>query len=153
MQNYIEPFFGSGAVLLARPLPFDGVETVNDLDGMIANFWRALKADFENVADYADQPINENDLHAKHAWLVGQKDSMQARLEGDPEWFDAKIAGWWVWGMACWIGRGFCSGEGPWQVIEQDGESATGPPGECAGGESATGPPGRCGPRGESATG
>ena len=122
MQNYIEPFFGSGAVLLARPLPFDGVETVNDLDGMIANFWRALKADFENVADYADQPINENDLHAKHAWLVGQKDSMQARLEGDPEWFDAKIAGWWVWGMACWIGSGFCSGEGPWQVIEQDGE-------------------------------
>ena len=121
VPNYVEPFFGSGAVLLGRPLPFDGSETVNDADGLLANFWRALRDDPEAVAYHADWPVNENDLHARHAWLVGVKDSLQARLEGDPDYFDAKVAGWWVWGMACWIGSGFCSGEGPWRVVEVDG--------------------------------
>jgi D12 class N6 adenine-specific DNA methyltransferase len=120
LKSYIEPFFGSGAVLLNRPQPFEGVETVNDFDALICNFWRALKADPDKVAELADWPINENDANARHAWLVGQKDSLQARVEGDPEYFDVKIAGWWVWGMACWIGGGFCSGNGPWQVVEEE---------------------------------
>lgn len=120
VSNYVEPFFGSGACLLGRPLPFEGNETVNDLDGYIANFWRAIKWHPDEVAENADCPVNENDLHARHAWLVAQKDSLRARLEGDPEFCDAKIAGWWVWGMACWIGGGFCSGKGPWRV--QDGK-------------------------------
>jgi len=34
----------------------------------------------------------------------------------DPDWFDAKIAGWWVWGQSCWIAGGWCSGKGPWVV-------------------------------------
>jgi hypothetical protein len=118
VRNYVEPFFGSGAMLLGRPLPFDGTETVNDFDGLLANFWRALQSDPDAVAHHADWPVNENDLHARHAWLVGQKDSLQARLEGDPEFFDVKVAGWWVWGMACWIGSGFCSGKGPWGVVD-----------------------------------
>ena len=120
VQNYIEPFFGSGAVFLNRPLPFDGTETVNDADGLICNFWRALKADPDAVANYADWPVNENDLHARHSWLVGQKDTLQSRLEGDAEHHDTKAAGWWAWGMACWIGGGFCSGDGPWQIVEAD---------------------------------
>ncbi len=120
MRNYVEPFFGSGATLFLRPQPFAGTETVNDYDGLLANFWRAVQADPEAVAYYADWPVNENDLHARHSWLVGVKDSLQARLEGDPDYFDAKIAGWWCWGMCCWIGSGFCSGKGPWQAV--DGE-------------------------------
>jgi hypothetical protein len=120
VKGYIEPFFGSGAVMLNRPQPFDGVETVNDLDGFVSNFWRAVKADPDKVAEYADWPVIENDLHARHSWLVGRKDSLQARLEGDPDYFDAKIAGWWAWGMACWIGGGFCKGVGPWQVVEDE---------------------------------
>ena len=121
VRNFVDPFFGSGAMLLERPEPFDGTETINDLDGMVANFWRATSADWKAVAKHADHPVNENDLHARHAWLVGVKDSLQAKLEGDPAYFDAKIAGWWVWGVACWIGSGFCSGKGPWQVAEVDG--------------------------------
>ena len=35
VKNYVEPFFGSGAVLLNRPQPFHGTETVNDKDGYI----------------------------------------------------------------------------------------------------------------------
>ena len=46
VPNYVEPFFGSGAVLFKRPAEHDWahrIETVNDADGMVANFWRALK--------------------------------------------------------------------------------------------------------------
>lgn len=111
---------GSLAVLLGRPQPFVGTETVNDADGLLANFWRALKDDPEAVADAADWPVNENDLHARHAWLVGQKESITSRLEGDPDWFDAKAAGWWCWGICAWIGSGWCSGKGPWKVTESE---------------------------------
>jgi site-specific DNA-adenine methylase len=121
VRCYIEPFFGSGAVLLGRPQPFDGVETVNDMDGLISNFWRAIKHDPEGVAHYADWPVFENDLHARHVWLVERKDRLQAKLEGDPEFYDAKIAGWWVWGMSVWIGGEFCSGKGPWKRKKIDG--------------------------------
>lgn len=117
VRNYVEPFFGSGAVLLGRPEPFSGTETVNDGDGLMSNFWRAVQQAPEDVAEHADWPANENDLHARHSWLVGQKDSLQSRLEGDPDYFDPKIAGWWCWGLCCWIGSGWCSGEGPWQPI------------------------------------
>lgn len=119
--NFIEPFFGSGAVLLARPTShqwWDRIETVNDLDGMISNFWRAVQADPDDVAQWADWPVNENDLTARHLWLVNQKGLMQARLEGAPDWYDAKVAGWWVWGISQWIGSGWCSGEGPWQSVD-----------------------------------
>jgi hypothetical protein len=120
VNNYVEPFFGSGAVLLRRPAPFGGTETVNDADGLVANFWRALRADPEGVATFADWPVNENDMHARHAWLVGRKDPLQARLEGDPDYFDPKVAGWWAWGVSCWIGSGFCSGRGPWRAVEAE---------------------------------
>jgi hypothetical protein len=111
----VEPFAGSLAVLLARPHP-PQIETVNDADGFICNFFRALQSDPETVARYADWPVNENDLHARHRWLVGQRQGLTARLEGNPEYCDARIAGWWVWGISCWIGGGWCSGQGPWTV-------------------------------------
>ena len=94
------------------------METVNDLDGFVANFWRALEHDPEQVAHYADYPVNESDLHARHIWLVNQRETFTARLEGDPDYYDAKVAGWWVWGLCCWIGGGWCSGEGPWQSVD-----------------------------------
>ena len=125
VHNFVEPFFGSGAVLLARPDCHGWwvrIETVNDKDGFICNFYRALQADPGGVQKYADWPALEPDLHARHSWLVGQKDSLQCRLEGNPDYYDVKIAGWWVWGMALWIGGGFCSGDGPWRVVEgEDG--------------------------------
>ena len=118
VDNYVEPFAGSLAVLLAAPR-VARTETVNDLDGFICNFWRALAADPEAVAHHADWPVNENDLHARHAWLVEQRPTLTARLEGDPEFYDFRIAGWWVWGICCWIGGGWCSGHGPW--VRRDG--------------------------------
>lgn len=104
--NYVEPFAGSLAVLLARPYQVR-TETVNDADCYLANFWRATQSDPEAVAHYADWPVNEIDLHARHKWLVSQ-DEFRERMITDPEYHDAKIAGWWVWGLSCWIGSGWC---------------------------------------------
>lgn len=117
VTNYIEPFCGSAAVLLARPHE-PHLETINDTDGYIVNAYRAIRADSRAVAAWADWPQFESDLHARHAWLVKQRVDLIPRLEGDPEYFDVKIAGWWLWGMALWIGGEFCSGNGPWKVVD-----------------------------------
>jgi DNA adenine methylase len=105
--NYIEPFFGSGAVLLARPGGAGKIETINDADRYLANFWRAVSADPEGVARWADWPVNEADLHARHKWLVNQVE-FRERMHTDPDFYDVKIAGWWVWGLCQWIGGGWC---------------------------------------------
>ena len=110
MDNYVEPFAGSLAVLLKRPhWPFEAtrVETVNDKDAYVANFWRALQADPEAVARWADGPVNEVDLHAKHAWLHRQAEHVE-RLKVDPDHYDARIAGYWAWGLSSWIGDSWC---------------------------------------------
>jgi DNA adenine methylase len=114
VDNYVEPFAGSLAALLARPPGWNGVETVNDADHYIVNFWRALKNDPVGVAQYANNPVNEADLTSRHLWLVNTGKERIAHLEGDPDYYDSKVAGWWVWGICCWIGSGFCSGTGPW---------------------------------------
>ena len=121
VRNYVEPFAGSLACLLHRPQPFFGTETVNDMDGFISNFWRAVQAAPSEVARHADRPVNENDLHAIHVRMIEEKQTLVPRLEGDLDWYDAKIAGLWCFGLCCWIGRGWCSGDGPWQVVEVDG--------------------------------
>lgn len=113
-MNYVEPFFGSGAVLFLRPGGAGHIETVNDADGFVANFWRAMRADSEAVADAADNPVNEADLHARHLWLLGQRERITDALCGDETFYDAKAAGYWAWGLCCWIGSGWCSGNGPW---------------------------------------
>lgn len=106
VHNYIEPFCGSCAVLLARPHA-PHIETVNDADGLLANFWRAMTMYPDEVARHADWPVNEADLVARHNWLVRERKSLTARLMADPEWCDVKAAGWWVWGISAWIGGGF----------------------------------------------
>ena len=117
VKNYVEPFFGSGAVLFLRPHA-PHIETINDADGMVANFWRALQRDPGGVAEWADWIVSEVDLHARHLWLIGQRDALTERLCADPDFYDTKAAGWWLWGICIWIGGGWCSGEGPWTVGE-----------------------------------
>lgn len=106
VANYVEPFAGSLAVLLARPSA-PRVETVNDLDCYLANFWRAVQRVPDEVAAFADWPVNEADLHARHTWLVGQT-AFRDRMMTDPEFYEARVAGWWLWGISQWIGDGWC---------------------------------------------
>jgi DNA adenine methylase len=117
--NYVEAFMGSGAVLLARPHP-PGLETVNDLDAHIPNFWRAMQRDPEGLARACDVPVFEVDQHAYHTWLIepARHEAFVSRLMGDPDYYDLTRAARWCAGLCMWIGNGWCSGEGPWQSVE-----------------------------------
>ena len=119
VDSYVEPFFGSGAVLLGRPSWHRvRVETVNDKDAYLANFWRAVSMDPDAVAAAADWPVSEADLTARHLWLLEQGPALTERLQCDPLHYDARAAGWWVWGQCAWIGSGWCSGRGPWRAVD-----------------------------------
>jgi DNA adenine methylase len=118
-ENYVEPFAGSAAMLLGRT-NIGHTETINDADGFVANFWRAVALDAGAVAHFADWPCNESDLFSRHSWLVRNRDSLLDGLHSAPDWFDAKVAGWWCWGSCNWIGSGWCAGTGPWV---HDGET------------------------------
>ena len=111
--NYSEPFAGGLASLLLRPNydPLLHTETINDLDCFVANFWRALQHDPNGVCHYCGQPVNEADLHSRHKWLINQSEFREKMLS-DPDFYDIKIAGWWVWGLCCWIGSGWCPQDG-----------------------------------------
>lgn len=106
-KQYIEPFCGSAAVLLAAPAPAS-LEVIGDMNGFVANFWRAVKHQPEKVAEWADYPVSHVDLGARHIWLMEQRAALEAGLD-DANWpGDAKVAGWWLWGQCSWIGSGWC---------------------------------------------
>jgi len=108
VNNYVEPFAGSLAVLLARP-DYGTIETVNDLNGWITNFWRSVKMAPEIVAKWCDKAVDEIEMHAIHAYLGNRLDTLVEKLRADPFFFDAELAGWWVWGQCCWIGDDWAS--------------------------------------------
>jgi hypothetical protein len=106
-KQYLEPFCGSAAVLLAAPAPCP-LEVVGDWNGFIANFWRAVVYQNDEVAKYADYPVSHVDIGARHGWLMEQRERLAAELQ-DPNWpGDAKVAGWWLYGQCAWIGSGWC---------------------------------------------
>lgn len=48
-RSYLEPFFGSGAVLFNKPP--SAIETVNDIDGDITNFFKVVRECPEELAE------------------------------------------------------------------------------------------------------
>ena len=76
---YVEPFFGSGAVLFAKPR--SKAEVVNDLDGNVVNFFRVCRdapeelaralyltpcsrSEYEEIQEiHAGQPMNLSLIH------------------------------------------------------------------------------------------
>ena len=47
-RSYVEPFFGSGAVLFNKPV--SDIETINDLDHDVVNLFRCIQEDAERLA-------------------------------------------------------------------------------------------------------
>ena len=71
VRNYVEPFFGSGAVLLNRPgwqPEASWIETVNDRDGFVANFWRAVSSDPDLGLDERPNALTLRELQKSIAW-------------------------------------------------------------------------------------
>ena len=120
-KQYIEPFCGSLAFVLAKKKPAS-LEGVGDGNGFIANFWRAVKHDPAAVASFADYPVSHIDLGARHTWLMEQRERLAVDLH-DCHWpGDAKVAGWWLWGQCSWIGSGWCD----WSKIPHVGNAGRG---------------------------
>lgn len=104
-ERYIEPFFGSGAVLLRRPAVGKS-EIVCDKDGYVANVWRALQFAPDETAKWCDWPCNHADLMARKARLLSSKSELLARLISDDTYHDPLLAGYWIWCASNWIGSG-----------------------------------------------
>ncbi|MBD5395007.1 MAG: DNA adenine methylase, partial [Lachnospiraceae bacterium] len=47
-HSYLEPYFGSGAVLFSKPV--SDIETINDLDSDVTNLFRCIQEDSERLA-------------------------------------------------------------------------------------------------------
>jgi DNA adenine methylase len=124
VTHYVEPFCGSCAVLLRRPHPCNRTyysETVNDADGLLVNAIRSIQIAPEATAEFASEMVVEADLMARHlAILRWKKDRELEKLMAEPTYCDPLIAGWWLWGLSCWIGGGWCDGSGPW-IVGKDG--------------------------------
>lgn len=122
-KQYIEPFAGSLAMLLAKPGGPASLEVVGDGNGFIANFWRAVKHQPDQVAYWADYPVSHIDQGARHIRMMQQRDVLAEALH-DPDWpGDAKLAGWWLWGQCSWIASGWCDW---WGQIPQVGNAGQG---------------------------
>ena len=112
ISNYVEPFAGSLAILLAAP-KVPKIETINDLDCGLSNFWRAVSQDPDGVAKFADYPVHEADLHARHQWLVSQiTDEFRLKMNSNPDYYDVKMAGFWVYGQSASIGNNWLQSKG-----------------------------------------
>ena len=110
LDRYIEPFFGSGAVLLRCPWPAK-TEIIADTSPHISNFWRSIQLDPLAVARWADYPSVHHDLRARNLWLANWARENWRRNFDDPNYFDAKAAGWFAWGCSLWIGGGYGEGK------------------------------------------
>ncbi len=112
VANYVEPFAGSLAVLLANPLR-PKIETVNDADAMIVNFWRAVAIAPDEVARHVDAPSSDLDLRARQTrLLLVLNESWKACVATDPDFFDAKVAGWWLYGVCSSVGSNWLATKG-----------------------------------------
>ncbi len=96
---YLEPFFGSGAVLLARPNfdPAKHVEAVNDINGLLVNAWRAIQHAPDEVARYLDIPASDHEMRARWSWLQARAEAIQQGCISDPDFYDARAAGYWIY--------------------------------------------------------
>lgn len=109
VHTYVEPFCGTAAVLLGCPYGPRRKEIINDLNCYIANFFRAVKAAPDEVAEHADRPKVEADLRAVHRWFaeVFDFEDFRNKVCSNMDFYDAKVAGLWAWGQSLWVGEGF----------------------------------------------
>jgi DNA adenine methylase len=100
-RSYIEPFCGSMAMLLASA---PRVEIVNDMDGLLVNFWRAVQADPEAVARWAAAPKTEIDMQSRHNFVYDKAAELVESMRSDPTFYDTQCAGYWVYCRCVVIG-------------------------------------------------
>jgi site-specific DNA-adenine methylase len=94
----IDAFTGSSAWILAsEPAKY---EIVNDADGYVVNYLRAIREAPDEVARYLDFPSAELEIMAMGIFQKHNLSELAARLGADPDYYDAKIAARWAYWMA-----------------------------------------------------
>ena len=121
LDCYIEPCMGSAATYLVRPQPWVGREVLNDYDALLVNAWRAISRHPDEVAEICNGiMLAEMELHAIHSHLTRSRDRMRKLVGGSTDFCDVQLGAWWLWGICMKLGGGFCSGDGPWYVINDE---------------------------------
>ena len=90
-KSYVEPYFGSGAVLFNKPP--SRIETVNDLDGDIVNLFQCIQQDSERLARLVMATPFSREIYDRQFAPGGSYASRYQRAAG----FLAQ----------CWQGHGF----------------------------------------------
>jgi len=98
IDTRIDAFTGSSSWILASP-PVKH-EIVNDLDGYVVNYLRAVKYAPDEVARHLNFPRAELELIAYHHYTRDKFPELVARLGGDPEYYDPVLAARWAYVMA-----------------------------------------------------
>jgi len=98
IDTRIDAFTGSSSWILASP-PVKH-EIVNDLDGYVVNYLRAVKYAPDEVARHLDFPRAELELIAYHHYTRDRLPELVARLGGDPDYYDPILAARWAYVMA-----------------------------------------------------
>jgi DNA adenine methylase len=131
VKVYLEPFCGSAAMLLGRPASPPLREVLNDINGFVCNFYRALRYDPKGLLEYMEWPTCELDQRARNKFLIDASSRIVEACSGDPEYYDLKVAGWWCWGQCTWLGDGWAnaSTRDVRQVPRLPHTAATGPSG------------------------
>lgn len=85
--HYVEPYFGGGSVLLAKN-PYGVSEVVNDINGLLMNFWRTLqsKENFQAFRNHLHMipfasPQFHDSLSKIAQFLVKDKIDIQAAVD------------------------------------------------------------------------
>lgn len=71
-HSYLEPFFGSGAVLFNKPR--SNIETVNDLDGNVVNLFECIKEDPQKLASMIYFTPYAREVYGKAYEMVPDED-------------------------------------------------------------------------------
>ena len=94
----IDAFTGSSAWILAsEPVKY---EVVNDADGYVVNYLRAIREAPDEVARYLDFPLAELEIMATGIFQKHNLSELSARLGANPDYYDAKTAARWAYLMA-----------------------------------------------------
>ena len=88
-NNYVEPFFGGGAVLFQKPVT--GSEVVNDIDSDLVNFWLVVRDKYDDflrqvtLTPYSEElwrrAIEGDDVQRAVQFFVRVRQSMSGRMD------------------------------------------------------------------------
>ena len=106
IKRYFEPFAGSLAVLFAREKDTNTLysEIVNDLDCLLINVWKALKYASHEVALLCCDPSSQLLYWQRICYIIKHKDFLLERMLKDDEYYDIKLAAYWIYCKSSKIG-------------------------------------------------